>query len=115
MTPTRPSPGLVGDESSSQAMSILTAVGWRLPDAESTPGGPVGRPHVMRRRTAPAGWRRWLALPVVAVVLGACSSADPVESPPPGGTRPPSSDATVRAPNGTNMGAPPINAGTGAP
>jgi hypothetical protein len=76
---------------------------------------PDGRPHVIRRRTAAGGWRQWLALPVVAVALGACSGADPVDSPPPGGTRPPSSDATVRAPNGTNMGAPPINAGTGAP
>jgi hypothetical protein len=63
----------------------------------------------------PAARWRWLALPIAAVALGACSSADPVDSPLPGGTRPPSSAATVRAPNGTNMGAPPINAGTGAP
>jgi len=66
---------------------------------------PLGRPS----------WSRWLTASVIVIALAACSGTDPVESPTPGGTRPPSSDATVRAPNGTNMGAPPINAGTPAP
>ncbi len=61
--------------------------------------------------------RTWLVAPAIAlaVALAACSNADPVETPTPGGTSAPSPDATVRAPNGTNMGAPPINAGTAAP
>jgi hypothetical protein len=96
VTPAGPSPDLADGDSSQPRTS--------------TPGGSGRRPHVIRR----AGWRRWLGPPVVAVALGACSGAHPVDSPPPGGTRPPSSDATVRAPNRTNMGAPPINAGTGA-
>jgi hypothetical protein len=80
------------------------------------PSDGVDAPSVALRARRPgaAHWR-WLAVPIAAVALGACSNADPVESPPPGGTRPPSSDAPVRAPNGTTMGAPPINAGTGAP
>ena len=55
----------------------------------------------------------------VAVVVGAVSMAtvacsdEEVEVPSPGGTESPTSD--VRAPNGTTMGAPPINAGTPAP
>jgi hypothetical protein len=68
-----------------------------------------------RSRSAQCRWRRWLALPLVAVALGACSNGNPANSPAPGGTRAPSPDATVRAPNGTNMGASPINAGTNAP
>jgi hypothetical protein len=56
-----------------------------------------------------------VVLSLAIVALGACSGADPVDTPAPGGTKPLSSDATVRAPNGTNMGAPPINAGTGTP
>jgi hypothetical protein len=59
--------------------------------------------------------RPWLVAPAIALALVACSSADSVDTPPPGGTSAPSPDATVRAPNGTNMGASPINGGTAAP
>jgi hypothetical protein len=85
----------------------------------SIDAAPVSRQTKIAR--APIGQRSgrrsgWLgAAPLVVIALASCSNDGPTNTPPPGGTRAPSSDATVRAPNGTNMGAPPINAGTAAP
>ena len=111
MTPAHPHPTRSAPQPSSQLR-----VGRRPPldavDASSSVTTVLDPSHADRRHRRGAGWWRWLALPVVAVALGACSNGDPAISPTPGGTRAPSPDATVPAPNGTNMGAPPINAGT---
>ena len=49
---------------------------------------------------------------IVGIGLTSCANGDTVESPTPGATDPTSSGDSVRAPNGTTMGAPPLNAGT---
>jgi len=64
---------------------------------------------IMSRRTHRA--TRLVTAVLVSVLTVAACEDDSPSSPAPGATRPPNS-ADVRAPNGTNMGAPPLNAGT---
>lgn len=71
-----------------------------------------------RSRVRPPSRRfRRAAACVLLAAFGvtACSDDEPSESPAPGGTSDQLDGSIVRAPNGTNMGAPPINAGTPAP
>jgi len=89
----------------SRPTPIRTSPSPTTPDHPSTSGSPVAGPRRHRGVVVTA-----VAAVALSVSMVGCSDSDVDETPVPGDTESPT--GTVMAPSGTNMGAPPINAGT---